>query len=87
MYRVVEALSHADAVAIITADHGNAEVNFDTTENVPHTAHTLNKVPCIITKQHVHLKNDGDLTWLAPTVLHLLDIPKPQTMTGQTLYL
>jgi 2,3-bisphosphoglycerate-independent phosphoglycerate mutase len=85
--RVVEALSHADAVAIITADHGNAEVNFDTTENVPHTAHTLNKVPCIITKQHVHLKNDGDLTWLAPTVLHLLDIPKPQTMTGQTLYL
>ncbi len=83
--RVVQVLIKNDGIAIITADHGNAEVNFDTTEKVPHTAHTLNKVPCIITTEGVKLNDGGDLTWLAPTVLQLLNIQKPQTMTGKEI--
>ncbi len=81
--RVIEALIAHDGIAIITADHGNAEVNFDATENVPHTAHTLNKVPCIVTKEGLTIHDNGDLTWLAPTVLGLLGISTPETMTGK----
>lgn len=84
--RVIEALLKNDGAAIITADHGNAEVNFDTVENVPHTAHTLNKVPCILTAEGLTLINNGDLTALAPTVLKLLDIKKPESMTGRELF-
>jgi len=83
--RVIEALTKNNGIAIITADHGNAEVNFDTIENVPHTAHTLNKVPCIITKEGFSLMDGGDLTSLAPTVLDLLAVPKPESMTGKSL--
>ncbi len=84
--RVIATLLEKDGVAIITADHGNAEVNFDTTDNVPHTAHTLNKVPCIVTKEGLELVDGGDLTSLAPTVLKLLDIQKPESMTGKELF-
>lgn len=90
--RVIEALTARDGVAIITADHGNAEVNFDTQENVPHTAHTLNKVPCIITSTDITIpgglpraESRGDLTWLAPTVLNLLGLQQPETMTGKAI--
>jgi 2,3-bisphosphoglycerate-independent phosphoglycerate mutase len=83
--RVIEALIENDGVAIITADHGNAEVNHDVVDNVPHTAHTLNKVPCIVTIKGATLVDNGDLTWLAPTVLKLLTIPKPDSMTGREI--
>jgi 2,3-bisphosphoglycerate-independent phosphoglycerate mutase len=83
--RVIEALTQNGGVAIITADHGNAEVNFDSIENVPHTAHTLNKVPCIVTSTKVTAHDGGDLTWLAPSVLAMLGIPKPHSMTGQEI--
>ena len=84
--RVIDALTENGGTAIITADHGNAEVNFDTKDNVPHTAHTLNKVPCIVTKEGISLHDGGDLTWLAPSVLKMLDIKKPETMTGKELF-
>jgi 2,3-bisphosphoglycerate-independent phosphoglycerate mutase len=84
--RVIAALLKHNGAAIITADHGNAEVNFDQAAGVPHTAHTLNKVPCIITDESLKLIDNGDLTWLAPTVLKLLDIHKPDSMTGKELF-
>jgi 2,3-bisphosphoglycerate-independent phosphoglycerate mutase len=84
--RVIEALTAAGGTAIITADHGNAEVNFDQEAAVPHTAHTLNKVPCIVTDASLTLKDGGDLTWLAPSVLGLLDIDQPAGMTGKELF-
>ena len=84
--RVVDALHARGGVAIITADHGNAEVNFDDHEKAPHTAHTLNLVPCIVTQEGSVLKDGGDLTWLAPTTLALLGIARPEGMTGQVLY-
>ena len=84
--RVIESLLENGGEAIITADHGNAEINFDTEANVPHTSHTLSKVPCILTKEGIELREGGDLTWLAPTALKMLDVRKPESMTGQELY-
>lgn len=82
--RVVEALNSAGGVAIITADHGNAEINIDPKTGAKHTAHTTSPVPCIITS-HDYTMKDGALFDLAPTVLSLLDIEKPQGMTGNSL--
>lgn len=84
--RVVDALIASGGIAIITADHGNAEVNVDEQSGVAHTSHTLNKVPCIITNNHYSLQQEGDLTCLAPTALALLGIATPSSMTGEVLY-
>lgn len=84
--RVIAALEAKGGVAIITADHGNAEVNVDQETGVKHTSHTLSKVPCIITKEGLGLKDGGDLTWLAPTALALLGIEKPEAMTGEVVF-
>lgn len=71
---------------IITADHGNAEqmVDFETGE--PFTEHTVNPVPfCLVSRSSFELKSEGRLCDIAPTVLDLLGIEKPEAMTGQTL--
>ncbi|MEK3911838.1 2,3-bisphosphoglycerate-independent phosphoglycerate mutase [Paenibacillus sp. FSL H7-0331] len=84
MGRVVEAVLAKGGVALITADHGNADLvtNGDGTRN---TAHTTNPVPFIVTSKHVTLRNDGILADIAPTILSLLDVKKPVEMTGTTL--
>ena len=82
--RVIEALDKAGGVAIVTADHGNAEINVDPETGEKHTAHTLSLVPCIITDKGYVLK-DGGLADLAPTALDLLGIKKPVGMTGRSL--
>ncbi|MBP5836014.1 2,3-bisphosphoglycerate-independent phosphoglycerate mutase [Candidatus Phytoplasma meliae] len=69
--------------ACILADHGNAEQMTDDKGN-PHTAHTTNLVPLIVTDQTIALKQ-GSLCDVAPTLLALLNINKPQEMTGQSL--
>jgi len=70
-------------VAIILADHGNAEKMRD--ENgLPHTAHTTNLVPVVITKKGIELE-PGALCDVAPTLLDLLGIEKPAAMTGKSL--
>ncbi|MBT4936511.1 2,3-bisphosphoglycerate-independent phosphoglycerate mutase [Candidatus Peregrinibacteria bacterium] len=70
---------------IITADHGNADVMVDDDGN-PHTAHSHNKVPCVfVSDKRVIKLRDGELSDVAPTLLHILDIPKPKLMTGQVL--
>ena len=82
--RVLEAIKKVNGVAIILADHGNAEVMRD--ENgEPHTAHTTNLVPIIVTKAGLTLKEGGALCDVAPTMLDLLNIPKPVAMTGNSL--
>ncbi|WP_309123085.1 2,3-bisphosphoglycerate-independent phosphoglycerate mutase [Paenibacillus sp.] len=82
--RVVEAILAKGGVAVITADHGNADVvtNDDGTRN---TAHTINPVPLIVTREGVSLRDDGILADIAPTLLQLLELPKPAEMTGNTL--
>jgi 2,3-bisphosphoglycerate-independent phosphoglycerate mutase len=83
--RVVGALIAKGGVAIITADHGNAEVNIDPDTNERHTAHTLNVVPVILTEKGHILKN-GVLSDIAPTVLSLFGISIPKSMTGKKLF-
>lgn len=82
--KVVEAILAKDGVAIITADHGNAEVEL-TEEGKPMTAHTTNPVPVIVTKPGIELRTDGKLGDLAPTLLDLLGVEQPVEMTGTSL--
>ncbi len=82
--RVVAALNEVGGVALITADHGNAEKLMDE-EGKPYTAHTTNKVPLIVTDKNVVLRNDGILADLAPTMLEMLNVEVPTQMTAKTL--
>ncbi|MCR8844913.1 2,3-bisphosphoglycerate-independent phosphoglycerate mutase [Paenibacillus sp. SC116] len=84
MGKVVEAVLAKGGVAIITADHGNADMVFDENGR-PHTAHTTNPVPFILTSNDVELREDGILADIAPTMLELLNLPKPVEMTGASL--
>ncbi len=87
MGRVVDALIARGGSALITADHGNAEVNVDQVTGDKHTAHTINPVPCIITIDgHLSsIRPHGTLADLTPTVFRILDIKKPSSMTGESL--
>lgn len=82
--KVIEAIEAKGGVALITADHGNAELNIDPETGEKHTAHTLNLVPAILTDQNYQLL-DGSLKDLAPTILSLLEIKIPNSMTGNVL--
>jgi 2,3-bisphosphoglycerate-independent phosphoglycerate mutase len=81
--RVVEAVEEQGGVALITADHGNAEHMLEQ-DGSPHTAHTSNPVPLIATDPELTLV-DGELSDLAPTVFSLLGLAKPLQMTGKIL--
>lgn len=84
--RVVKALEKAGGAMILTADHGNCETMIDPETGGPHTAHTLNPVPVAILGAPEGAKlASGRLADLAPTLLHLMGLPKPDEMTGQCL--
>lgn len=94
--RVVEALlARKNQTAVfITADHGNAEVNFDETTGEKHTAHTINPVPVILVsnfglklnkEELPKFEDRGTLADIAPTILNILQIEKPEQMTGKSL--
>ena len=84
---VVKAILKNNGTAILTADHGNAEqmIEYDTGE--PHTAHTTNPVPLILVdeKRKKARLREGILADVAPTILSLLGLPKPEAMEGQSL--
>ncbi len=82
--RVVEAIEKAGGIALITADHGNAEVNIDPVTGTKHTAHTTNPVPFILTS-HEYTVKAGALFDLAPTVLDLFGKEAPKAMVGKSL--
>lgn len=90
--RVVEAVLDKGGIAIVTADHGNAEQNIDATTGELHTAHTLNLVPFIIVSSDLTIQSvaknpspQGSLANIAPTILQLLEIKNPVSMTGESL--
>ncbi len=82
--KMVQAIEEAGGIAIITADHGNAEINKDELTGEKHTAHTTNPVPVIITSHNFTI-HEGTLADLAPTILKLLNLPVPASMTGRSL--
>ena len=83
--RVVEAVNAQEGILLITADHGNSEQMIDYKTGEPHTAHTTNPVPLILVgKDDVKLKS-GKLADLAPTMLDLMNLSKPEEMTGESL--
>ena len=83
--RVVDAVNEVEGTLIITADHGNAEQMIDYKTGEPHTAHTTNPVPLILVgKDGVKLK-EGKLADLAPTMLEIMELEKPEEMTGESL--
>ncbi len=68
---------------IVTADHGNAEEML--LEGEVMTAHSTNKVPCILISGEKYNLKEGRLADIAPTILDLMKIDKPEEMTGETL--
>jgi 2,3-bisphosphoglycerate-independent phosphoglycerate mutase len=80
--RVLECVQAADGVCLVTADHGNAEHMLEPDGVSPHTAHTTNPVPLIVTSERFELRATGQLSDLAPTILGMLDVPIPVDMTG-----
>lgn len=82
--KVVEAVLAKGGVALITADHGNADMVIDESGR-PFTAHTTNPVPFIVTKQGVELREGGILADIAPTILKFLELKQPVEMTGESI--
>ncbi len=82
---VVASTNAAGGVCLVTADHGNAEQMLEADGVSPHTAHTTNPVPLIVTSSEVTLKEGGELSDLAPTALRLLGLDIPSEMTGDNL--
>ncbi|HWP42636.1 MAG TPA: 2,3-bisphosphoglycerate-independent phosphoglycerate mutase, partial [Blastocatellia bacterium] len=86
--RVVEAIRARGGTVIITADHGNAEQMIDYETGKPFTAHTTNLVPFILIDEYRgRLREHGSLQDIAPTILGLLGLPKPDQMTGKDMRL
>ena len=84
--RIVAALKQIGGEALITADHGNAELMYDNNTQQPHTAHTNNLVPFIyFGRKAKFIAHSGALDDIAPTFLYLMAIDKPKEMTGDNL--
>jgi 2,3-bisphosphoglycerate-independent phosphoglycerate mutase len=85
---VVSAVRERGGVAIITADHGNAEAMVDADGSTPFTAHTLDPVPLVVVAEGVSgLAAGGKLADVAPTLLDLIDVSAPAEWTGRSLLL
>jgi len=83
--RIVEAVDRQDGISLVTADHGNAEQMLEEDGQSPHTAHTTNPVPLVVTDTEVTLSSPGELADLAPTVLGFMGFTDPLQMTGRSL--
>ena len=82
---VVETVERLGGVTLITADHGNAETMLEPDGTSPHTAHTSNPVPLVVTDRGIRLRDDGELKDLAPTAIAYLGLTKPLQMNGQNV--
>jgi len=86
--RVLDAAAKTGFSVILTADHGNCDEMVDPVTQEPHTQHTLYPVPClVIDKTNWHLRPGCDLSAVAPTVLQLMGLQQPPSMTGNSLLL
>ena len=84
--QVLQAIKEQGGMAIITADHGNCEQMVDPRTEEPHTAHTTNLVPVwLFNAPEGYTLKSGILADLAPSLLDLMEIPKPAEMTGESI--
>jgi len=83
--RVVATVQGVGGVAMITADHGNAEQMLEPDGTSPHTAHTTNLVPLVLTDPAAKLREGGELKDLVPTAISYLNLAKPLQMKGENL--
>jgi 2,3-bisphosphoglycerate-independent phosphoglycerate mutase len=85
---LLSALEKVGGKAVVTADHGNAEQLWDVLTDGPHTSHTLNLVELFVVGKDcegLKLRESGRLADIAPTLLDLMGLPKPEEMTGDSL--
>ncbi len=96
---ITAAVTASGGVCIITADHGNAEQKIDPVSGKPATEHTLNPVPFFLVGEKFKLDAEkskettkkeeeetrGILADIAPTILEIIGLPKPDEMTGKSL--
>lgn len=82
--KVVTTIREMDGVALITADHGNADKMIDT-DGSPFTAHTTNLVPFCVVGYPCELREGGRLADIAPTMLKIMGLPQPAEMTGESI--
>lgn len=84
--QIISALRDVGGEVIITADHGNAECMYDDNTKQPHTAHTSDPVPFVYMGRPASITHKaGTLADIAPTLLYLMGLAKPDEMTGQNL--
>jgi len=87
--RILDKVKNMGGAAVITADHGNFEKMWDFPKNQPHTAHTVGDVPLIVFDERYKrykLRQGGRLADIGPTLLEMMDITKPEEMTGRSLF-
>lgn len=82
--KVVETALEHNYTTIIIADHGNCETMINP-DGSPNTAHTTNPVPIILVDKELKNIHNGVLGDIAPTILELMNIEKPQAMTCKSL--
>ncbi len=84
--RIAQAIEKSGGALLVTADHGNCEMMRDPQTGGPHTAHTTNPVPLLLVgARNRALTAEGRLADIAPTLLELMELPKPKEMTGTSL--
>jgi 2,3-bisphosphoglycerate-independent phosphoglycerate mutase len=83
--QIADAIARAGGALLVTADHGNAEMLRDPVTGGPHTSHTTNPVPVMVMGSDAKSLVDGRLADVAPTLLDLMDLPKPAEMTGNSI--
>ncbi len=86
--RIADKILEKDGVLLVTADHGNVDLMEDPKTGVPFTAHTTNQVPLLFISNRLKdakLVEEGKLADLAPTMLEILGIEKPESMTGVSI--
>lgn len=83
--QLAEAVQTASGTLLITADHGNCELMRDPDTGGAHTAHTTNPVPLLLVGAGEVSLAEGRLSDIAPTLLELMNLPKPIEMTGVSL--
>ncbi len=87
--KILAKIKELGGAAIITADHGNSEKMWDFETNQPFTSHTTGDVPLIIFDERnksKNLRSNGILADIGPTLLEIMGIPKPEEMTGKSLF-